>query len=92
MRSKADISQLSLIYLTEPTTKKRKTEKVKKVKKQIRSEVSVNSPGNSWSQSGCYEVTTLWRYTNCSLLLLLLLLLLFIPQVVKIPGVKNYKS
>ena len=28
------------------------------------------------------EVTTLWRYTN-------LLLLFFLPQIVKIPGVKN---
>jgi len=30
----------------------------------------------------------LWRYVN--LFIIILLLLFFIPQVVKIPGVKNY--
>jgi len=41
---------ISLIYRTEPTTKKWKNGKTK-VKKQICSEVSVNSPGNPWNQS-----------------------------------------
>jgi len=44
-------SKASLIYRTETTTKKWKTKKTQKVKKQIRSEVSVNSPGNPCSQS-----------------------------------------
>jgi len=48
VRSKADIHQL--IYRTEPKIKKKwKTEKLKS-KKRICSEVSVNSPGNAWSQ------------------------------------------
>ena len=38
--------QFSLIYRTEPTTKKWETEQSKK---RICSEVSVNSPGNPWS-------------------------------------------
>jgi len=47
------------------------------------------------------EVTTLCRYTNVFIiiiiiifnyLLLLLFFKFFLPQVVKIPGVKNYKS
>jgi len=41
---------VSLIYRTEPTTKKCKTEKLKR-KKRICSEVAVNSLGNLWSQS-----------------------------------------
>ena len=41
---------VSLIYLTEPTTKKWKTEKLKR-KKRICSGVSVNSAGNARSQS-----------------------------------------
>ena len=44
------LTWVSLIYRTEPTTKKWKTEKLKS-KKRICSEVSVNSPGNPWSQS-----------------------------------------
>ena len=39
---------------------------------------------------GASEVTTLWRYTN--LFIIIIIFFLFIPQVVKIPGVKNYKS
>ena len=50
VRSKADTSA-SLIYRTGPTTKKRKAEKLKKEKKRICSEVSINSPGNSCSPS-----------------------------------------
>jgi len=49
VRSKAEISQLIICH-TEPTTKKWKTEKLES-KKGIRSAVSVNSPGNPWSQS-----------------------------------------
>ena len=45
------LTQFTLIYLTEPTVKKRKTEKKLKIKKRICSEVSVNSAGNPWSQS-----------------------------------------
>jgi len=41
---------VSLIYGTEPTTKKWKTEKLRS-KKRICLEVSVNGPGNPWSQS-----------------------------------------
>jgi len=44
-------TRVSLIYGTEPATKKWKTEKLKS-NKPICSEVSVNSPGNPWSQSG----------------------------------------
>ena len=47
VRSKADI--VNFIFRTEPKTKKWKTEKQKKVKKRVCSEVSVNSPGNPWS-------------------------------------------
>ena len=39
------------MYRTEPTTKKWKTEQLESKKKRICSEVSVNSPGNPWSQS-----------------------------------------
>ena len=35
------------------------------------------------------EVMTLWRYTN---LFIIIIVVFFVPQVVKIPGVKNYKS
>ena len=42
---------VSLIYCTEPTSKKWKTEKLQS-KKRICSEVSLNSPGNPRSQSG----------------------------------------
>ena len=49
VHSKADISQL--IYCTEPTSNKWKTEKGKSIKKRMCSEVLVNSPGNPWSQS-----------------------------------------
>ena len=38
------------------------------------------------------EVTTLWRYTNTFIIVIFLNLIKKIPQVVKIPGVKNYKS
>jgi len=43
------LTWVSLIYRTEPTTEKWKKLKIKK--KRICSEVSVNSPGNPWSQS-----------------------------------------
>jgi len=43
------LTRVSLIYCTEPTTKKWKTEKLKR-KKCICSEVSVNSLANPWSQ------------------------------------------
>ena len=52
MRSTADV--ISLIYRTKPTTKSGKKEL--KSKKQICSEVSVNSPGNPWSQSFVLEI------------------------------------
>ena len=42
------LTWVSLIYRMEPTTKKWKK---LKIKKRICSEVSVNSPGNPWSQS-----------------------------------------
>jgi len=42
---------VSLIYRTETTTKSGKQKKLKSTKKRIRSEVSVNSPGNPCSQS-----------------------------------------
>ena len=44
VRSKAHI--VNFIFRTEPKTKKWKTEKQKKVKKRVCSEVSANSPGN----------------------------------------------
>ena len=43
-------TRVSLTYRTEPTTKKWKTVKLKS-EQRICSEVSVNSPGNPWSQS-----------------------------------------
>jgi len=43
VRSKAE--RVSLIYRTEPTTKKCKNRKKLKVEKQICSEITVNSPG-----------------------------------------------
>jgi len=42
------LTRVSLIYRTEPTTKKWKN---RKSKKRICREVLVNSPGNPWSQS-----------------------------------------
>ena len=47
-----------------------------------------------WLWSSASEVTTLWRYTNLFIIIIIIFFLffLFIPQVVKIPGVKNYKS
>ena len=36
------------------------------------------------------EVATLWRYTN--VFIIIIIITIFIPQVVKTPGVKNYKS
>ena len=45
------LTRISLIYRTEPTTKKWKTEKKLKSKKRICSEVSANSPGNPCGQS-----------------------------------------
>jgi len=48
------LTRVSLICRTEPTTKKRKNRKKLKSKKTDMfrfSEVSVNSPGNPWSQS-----------------------------------------
>jgi len=52
VRSKANMSQLavSLIYRTEPTTKKCKNRKTK-LRKQICSEITVNSLGNPCSES-----------------------------------------
>jgi len=47
VHSKDDISQLNLPH--EPTTKKWKTGKLKS-EKRLCLEVSVNSPGNPWSQ------------------------------------------
>jgi len=44
----------------EPITKKWKTEKLKS-KKWICSEVSVNSPGNPWSQSGRRKGRLWWE-------------------------------
>ena len=44
------ISDHTLIYHTEPTSERWKKENLRS-KKRICSEVSVNSPGNSWSQS-----------------------------------------
>jgi len=41
------------------------------------------------SVSSASEVMTLWRYTN---LFIIIIIIVFIPQIVKIPGVKNYKS
>ena len=68
VRSKADISQL--IYRTEPTTKKCKTEKKLKSKKNgICSEVTVNSLGNpcrpskSWRRKG--KAVSLVRTDTC---------------------------
>ena len=43
-------TRVSLIYRTEPTTKSVKTEKNLKVKNQICSEITVNSPGNTRSK------------------------------------------
>ena len=43
--------RVSLIYRTEPKTKKWKTKKNYEVKMRIRKEVSVNNPRNRWSQS-----------------------------------------
>jgi len=45
------LTRVSLVYRTEPTTKSGKQKKTKKQKNRICSEVSVNSPRNSWSQS-----------------------------------------
>ena len=42
---------VGLIYRTESTTEKWKTENLKGKKNEIWSEVSVNSPGNPWSRS-----------------------------------------
>jgi len=47
VRSKANISQL---ISTEPTTKKCKKQKKTKSRKQICSEITVNSPGNPRSE------------------------------------------
>jgi len=47
VRSKADMSQLNLPHCTEPTTKKCKNRKTKS-RKQICSEITVNSPGESY--------------------------------------------
>ena len=41
--------------------------------------------------SSAYEVTTLWHYTNM-LIIIIIIFCFFLTQVVKIPGVKNYKS
>jgi len=46
----SSIADMGQVYSTEPTTKKWTIEKLKS-KKRICSEVSVNSPGNPWSQS-----------------------------------------
>jgi len=46
-----------------------------------------------YGQTSASEVTTLWRYTNTFIIIIIFLLnKFFIPHVVKIPGVKNYKS
>ena len=50
MRSKADVSRISPAHGNR-RLKKRKREKLK-TEKRMCSEVSVNSPGNPWSQSG----------------------------------------
>jgi len=50
VRSKANMSQLNLGYRTEPTTEKCKNRKTKS-RKQICSEITVNSPGNIVSAS-----------------------------------------
>jgi len=54
------LTWVSLIYRTEPTTKKWKTEKVKS-KKRICSEVSVNSPRNPWNQSRRRKGRLRWK-------------------------------
>ena len=59
VRSKADISQLNLLHGTK-NYKVEKTEKLKS-KKQICSEVSVNNPGNPWSQSGRRKQRLRWK-------------------------------
>ena len=61
VRSKAGMSQLNLgPTARKPTTKKWKTEKLKS-KKRICSQVSVNSQGNPWSQSGRRKGRLRWE-------------------------------
>ena len=61
VRSKAGMSQPNLgPTARKPTTKKWKTEKLKS-KKRICSQVSVNSPGNPWSQSGRRKRRLRWE-------------------------------
>ena len=54
---------VSLLYRTEPTTEKCKTEKVNS-KKLICSEVSVNSPRNPWSQSWRRREATVEKFAE----------------------------
>jgi len=37
------------------------------------------------------EIATLWSYTN-QFIIIIIIIIIIIPQVVKIPAVKNYKS
>jgi len=56
------LTWVSLIYRTDPTTKKWKTEKLKSKKKRICSEVSVSSPENPWSQSIRWKGSLRWKW------------------------------
>jgi len=76
VRSKADVSQLNLPQGTKKI-KKWKREKLKSKKKQISSEVSVNSPGNPWRQSNPQLVDPLVDE------------FVFTASVLLIPGVNN---
>ena len=55
------LTWVSLVYRTEPTTKKCKTEKKRKSKKRICSEVTVNSLGNPHSQAWSRKGRLLWE-------------------------------
>jgi len=55
------LAQVSLIYRTKPAFTKWKKGKKLKSKKQICSEVSVNRPGNPWSQFWKIKRRLRWR-------------------------------
>ena len=55
-----NLTRVSLIYRTEPTTEKCKNRKLK-TKEGVHSEVSVNSPGNPWSQPGRRKGRLRWE-------------------------------
>jgi len=60
VQSKADMSQLNPPHGNQQL-KSGKTEKLKRKKNQICSEVSVNSQGNLWSQSGRRKGSLQWK-------------------------------